>query len=286
MIENVFDLSSFSEVELIVLSDWHIGHPLCNEELIQRTCEYIKQEPENKNCARVCILNGDMMDTVTRTSKFGDVFNGMTYSPQTQIAICKKYLLPLTETSKKYPKGKIISNAYGNHDHMRQHRDSDISCSTSLACGLGIEDRSTSDGIYTFLKLKSLYRKDDKMIYTIYNTHGSGGGCSIGAKANRLEKISNQFLADLIIMGHTHTAMTYKEDIVVPQTNTQTTRMHTTTFVNTASMISFGDYGERGGMRPQTVTIPRIYLKQERHTLQIRKNRVDDKFLKSIEVIL
>lgn len=286
MIENVFDLTSFEEVELIVLSDWHIGNPLCNEELIARTCEYIKQEPSNPKCARVCIMNGDMMETITKNSKVGDVFAGQIYTPQTQLAICKKYLLPLTETSKKYPNGKIVANCFGNHDFQRQYKDSGISCSTSLACGLNIEDRSTSDSCYSFIKLKSIYRTNDKCVFTIVNTHGTGGGASIGGKANRIEKISNQFLADLVIMGHTHTSFTFKEDMIVPQTNTQTTRLHTTTFVNVSSMLEFGDYGERTGMRPQNINVPRIFLKQEKHYLQAHRKRVDEKHTKVIEVII
>lgn len=286
MIENVFDLSSFTEAEIIVLSDWHIGNPLCNEELIARVCDYISQEPENPKCARLAIMNGDFCECITKSSKVGDIFNGQIYTPETQLAICKKYLLPLTETSKKYPRGKIISNAYGNHDNSRQYKDAGISCSTSLACALGIEDRSTSDGVYTFLKLKGLFRAKDNCCFTIYNTHGTGGGATIGAKANRIEKVSNQFLADLIILGHTHSALTFKEDIIVPQTNTQTTRLHTTTFVNASSMLEFGNYGERAGMRPQTINIPRIYLKQERHYLTANHKRLDDKTTKSVEVIM
>lgn len=286
MLENVFDLTSFSEVELIVLSDWHIGNPLCNEDLIARICDYIAQEPDNPKCARVCLMNGDFCETITKTSKVGDIFQGQIYTPQTQLALCKKYLLPLTETSKKYPKGKIIANAYGNHDHLRQYKDSGISISTSLACGLGIEDRSTSDGVYTFLKLKSLYRTTDNTIFTIYNTHGTAGSSTMGGKVNRIGKIGNQFLADLIIMGHTHSSFTYKEDMVIPQTNTQTTKLHTTTYVNVSSMLSFGDYGERAGFKPQNINVPRIYLSQEKHYLSVNKKRLGEEHIKNIEVVI
>lgn len=285
MLDIQFDLTHFTEAEIIDLSDWHIGNPLCDEALIKNVCDYIMQEPENPKRARVCFMNGDITETITRNS-IGDIFNGSQYTPSTQIAIALKYLRPLTKTSKKYPMGKIISNAYGNHDFQRQYKDSGISCATSIACGLGLEDRSSSDGCYDFINLKSLYRTKDNTTFTLYHSHGSGGGSTIGAKANKMEKIGNSILADIICIGHCHTSITFKEDMIIPQTNTHRTRTHTTTYVMVSSMLGYGDYAQRQGIKPSTINVPRIILTQERHYLTSQKQRLGDVRVKNVEVIL
>lgn len=286
MLEHTIDLSHYEAVEIIPIGDVHIGNPRCDEEMFAKTVEYIKQEPSDPKCARVCLLNGDLTECITKTSKVGDVFDGQIYSPQTQIALIKKYLLPLTETSKKYPQGKIISNCYGNHDHQRQYKDSGISVSTSIACGLNIEEISSDEGVYTFIKLKSIYRKNENTIFTIYNQHMTGGGSSVGGKANRVAKISNGIVADLIVGSHVHTPMTFKEDMVLPQTNTQNLRQQTITYVITNAFLRFGDYSQKAGMKPATVKVPKIILSQERHYLKVDKKRVDDYRIKNVDVIL
>lgn len=286
MITHTFDLTKFEEVELIPIGDVHLGNPRCNEQLFKEIIEYIKEEPTNPKCARVCLLNGDMCEAITKTTKCGDIFDGQIYDPITQLALLKQYLLPLTETSKKYPQGKIISNCFGNHDHMRQYKDSGISIATSLACGLGIEEISSDDGIYTFLKLKSIYSNRDNCCITIYNQHMTGGGTTIGAKANRVGKISNGIYADLIIGSHVHTPMTFKEDFILPNTNTNSLRQSTITYLITNAFLDFGDYSQKMGMKPSTIKVPRVIIHQERKQIFEGKKKVGDERNKIIDVIL
>lgn len=279
-----FDLSSFEEVELIPIADVHIGNPLCNEALLKQIVDYILEEPENEKCARICLLNGDLCETVTRQS-IGDPFSQV-YSPQTQIALITKYLKPLTATSEKYPQGKILSYCAGNHDHQRQYKDSGISAATSIACALGLEDRFSVDGCYSFIKLQRLYSPKDKLIYTVYNQHMTGGGSSVGSKANRVSKITNGLIADLVVGSHVHTPITFKEDIILPQPHTQRLMQHTVTYVVTNAFLNYGDYAQKNGMKPATQAIPKIYMKQERHYTQVNKKRISDIRVKRIEVVI
>lgn len=287
MLENVFDLSTCESVELIPIGDVHIGNPLCAESEFAKVVEYIKQEPSDPKCARVCILNGDLTECITKGS-LGDVFDGQVYSPQTQIALMTKYLLPLTETSKKYPHGKIVSFCFGNHDHQRQYKESGISVATSIACNLGLEDRSSADGCYSFLKVRSMYcsKRKDNVCYTIYNQHMSGGGSTIGAKANRVNKISNGIIADLIIGSHVHTPMTFKEDVIMPRTNRYMLVQQTITYVITNAFLYYGDYSQRAGMKPATISVPIIYLYQNREVREANHKRLKDTKQKMIEVKL
>lgn len=279
-----FDLSTFEEVEIVPIADVHIGNPLCNEALLKQVVDYVLEEPENKNCARICLLNGDLCETVTRQS-LGDPFSQV-YSPQTQIALILKYLKPLTEVSEKYPQGKILSYCAGNHDHNRQYKDNGISAATSIACGLGLEDRFSTEGCYSFIKLKEVYSNRDKVIYTVYNQHMTGGGTTVGSKANRVSKITNGLVADLVVGSHVHSPITFKEDIILPNTRSQKLNQQTVTYVVTNAFLSYGDYAQRAGLKPASTAIPKIFLRQNRVYVQENKKRVADILIKKIEVLL
>lgn len=279
-----FDLSAFEEVEIVPIADVHIGNPLCNEALLKRIIDYVQEEPENENCARICLLNGDLCETVTRQS-LGDPFT-QTYSPQTQIALITKYLKPLTEASEKYPQGKILSYCAGNHDHNRQYKDSGISAATSIACSLGLEDRFSTDGCYSFIKLKKQYSNRDKLIFTLYNQHMTGGGTSVGSKANRVSKITNGLVADLVVGSHVHSPITFKEDIILPNTSSQKLNQQTITYVVTNAFLNYGDYAQRNGLKPSSTAVPRIFLRQNRFYVTENKKRVADITAKKIEVLL
>ena len=64
-----FDLPLSEEVEICPLADVHIGNPLCDEQAFKKTIDYILEEPTNPKRARVCILNGDLTESVTKHSK-------------------------------------------------------------------------------------------------------------------------------------------------------------------------------------------------------------------------
>ena len=274
-----FDLSQFENVELINLADTHIGNPLCNEAELKRIIDYIKEEQEDPTMARICLLNGDLTESVTRNS-VGNVFE-QTMTPSVQVATMIKYLLPLTETSKKYPQGKILSYCAGNHDDSR-YKDTGISASESIAVGLHLEDRYSTNGCYSFINLHAKGHRNSKTaIATVYNQHMSGGGTTIGGKANRIAKIGSAVVANVICGAHVHSPITFKEDIILPSTNSQSLIQQTITYCITGAFLRYGDYAQRAGMKPSTICIPRIFIKQNR-------SQVNDKDLRYIytEVLL
>lgn len=258
-----FDLSQFENVELINLADVHIGNPLCNEAELKRIIDYIKEEPEDPTMARICLLNGDLTESVTKSSRVGNVFE-MTMTPSVQVATMIKYLLPLTETSKKYPQGKILSYCAGNHDEGR-YKDTGISASESIAVGLGLEDRYSVDGCYSFIKLHKINHVDKKTaIATVYNQHMTSGSTTIGGKANRIAKIGSAVVANVICGAHVHSPITFKEDIILPSSNSMSLVQQTITYCITGAFLRYGDYAQRNGMKPSTICIPRIYIRQNR----------------------
>ena len=256
-----YELPKSEWVEIVPIGDVHIGNPLCDEAELKRTIDYVLEEPDDPKGARICLLNGDLTESITRSSK-GNVFD-MVYTPSVQVAIMVKYLLPLTETSDKYPMGKILSYCAGNHDYGR-YSETGISSSESIAVKLGLEDRYSVDGCYSFINLKRYQAKYNDVRATLYNQHMTGGGNTIGGKANRVGKISNGVIADVIVGSHVHTPLTFKEDVIVPDTNKNALNQKTITYLITNAFLRFGDYSQRYGMKPSSIAVPRIFIRQGR----------------------
>lgn len=266
-----FDLMDFEEVEIVPIADVHIGNPLCNEAEFKRIIDYVKEEPDNPKRARICLLNGDLTESVTKSSRAGSVFD-QTMSPSIQMATVVKYLLPLTETSKRYPNGKILSYCAGNHDFGR-YSDTGISMSETIAVQLGLEDRYSTDGCYSFIRVQKIWDVRDTTVFAIYNQHMTGGGTTVGGKANRVAKISNGVIADCIVGSHVHSPITFKEDVLVPDYRNKAIMQKTITYVVTNAFLRYGDYAQRNGMKPATISVPKIYLRQGQTSRKGGKNQ-------------
>lgn len=279
MLKIVFDLTEFNSVEIVPIADTHCGSQYFAESEFKRIVDYILEEPEDPKCARICLLNGDLTESVTKSTKAGDIFE-MTMTPAVQVATMVKYLLPLTETSKKYPQGKILSYCAGNHDEGR-YKDTGISAAESIAVGLHLEDRFSTDGCYSFLKIRR--NNGNAIVGTIYNTHMSGGGTTIGGKANRVLKagINGGIIADVVVGSHVHEPLTFKEDYLDVNRNNCTLKQRTITYVITNAFLRYGGYSQRGGMKPATISVPKIFFLQGRD----QSGNRDDRFLYN-EVIL
>ena len=280
MLKIIFDLTQFEEVEIVPIADCHVGSPLADIQALHDTIQYVLQEPENPNCARICLLNGDLTESVTRKS-VGNIFD-MTMAPQLQVATMIEMLKPLSVPSEKYPNGKILSYCGGNHD-VDRYKDTGITSAESIACGLGLEDRYSHDGCYSFIKLKSKAYKEKHhtLTFTVYNSHMTGGSSTVGGKANRAAKLglNGGILADLCIGSHVHQPITFKEDVIIPYTQNNVLQQRTITYCITNSFVRFGDYSQRMGMKPMPVTVPRIFLKQ-------KKTGKESKLITYIEVLL
>ena len=261
MLKIIFDLTQFERVEIVPIADVHIGNILCDIQALHDTIAYIMKEPEDPNCARICVLNGDLTESVTRKS-VGNIFD-MTMTPQIQVATMIEMLKPLSVPSEKYPQGKILSYCGGNHD-VDRYKDTGITSAESIAVGLGIEDRYSSDGCYSFIDLKRINDKKGHTTYSVYNQHMTGAAGSVGGKVNRIGKMSNGIIADLYIGSHVHLPLTYKEDIIIPYSNKHALTQKTMTYVITNAFLRYGDYAQRAAMKPSSISVPKILVYQKR----------------------
>ena len=235
-------------LEIIPLADTHIGDPGSSVDRILTHIERIKETP---NC--YTILNGDIIDFSSR-SAISDI-ESRQFNIMGQFEKAVELFAPI--------KDKILCITNGNHE-SRAYKKEGIDMSKMMAMQLGIEDRYSPTSAFVFLRFGSpIYNHGDKtrkMLYTLYVNHGSGGGRKEGAKAIRLADMASICDADIYIHSHTHLPMIMKQGFFRVDIHNSAIDNATKLFVNTASNLEYGGYGESGEFKPNSKDTPVIYL--------------------------
>lgn len=241
-----FDLpSEVDKVEIHPLADLHIGDSMCDFKAICDELEYIKNTP---NC--YCLLDGDLMDTAI-CSSIGDTY-GANLQPMEQLKQCVKLFEPIKE--------KIIAVVGGNHEN-RVYKTDGIDLTALMCNQLGIVERYSPTTALIYIRFGSCAKKPSRKIcYTVYMTHGSGGGCREGGKIQRLADLAGIVDADIYLMAHVHQPAAFRNSFfrADPSNNGVTKAEHL--FVNTAAWLEYGGYGDKAGFKPASTINPTITL--------------------------
>lgn len=243
-----------NNVELHNFSDWHIGDKLCDLEKIKADIKRVKDTPN-----AYAILNGDLLNNATKTSVSDSYAELLT--PMQQIDMATTLLGPI--------KDKILIATTGNHE-ARTYRTDGIDLTAVIMKELGLLDRYCKEGGLLFLKVgenqfsSSKSKVDSKqkvqVLYSIYVTHGTGGGRKEGAKAIRLADMASIVDADIYIHGHTHLPMILKEAMYRTDMSNCRVKKVDKLFVNTAASLKYGGYGQNYEYKPASCANPVIYL--------------------------
>lgn len=240
------DLPYADTIELHPMADLHLGDAHCDYKGILERIEYIKNKPN-----AYCILDGDLMDTAIANS-VGDTY-GATLQPMEQLKHCVKLFEPI--------KDKILAVLPGNHEN-RVYRADGLDITQIMCSQLGIQDRYSPTSALLFVRFGKTssdthYRRQ---LYTIYVTHGSGGGRKEGGKINRLADLAGIVDADIYVMGHTHMPAILKEGFFRVSGANSSVSLVDKLFVNTAASLDYGGYGDAQGFKPASKRAPVIYL--------------------------
>ena len=238
--------SELLELELHIFADEHIGDEHCDLARLQERIKYVADTPN-----AYCILNGDILDNATRTS-IGDTYAN-TFNPMEQIEQAVTLFSPI--------KNKIIGITHGNHE-ARTYRQDGIDLMALLCRELGISDKYVCEGGVLFLRFGELTSHSHKrsVCYTVYVSHGSGGGKKVGGKANGLVDKACIVDTDIYIIGHHHTPIATRQGYFRIDTKNSTVAKIDKLFVCTASQVEFGGYGETYGFAPSSTENPVIVL--------------------------
>lgn len=244
------------KIELHTFADEHIGDEHADLERLKQRIEYVANTSN-----AYCVLNGDIIDNATKTS-IGDVYANE-FNPMQQLEEAVRLFKPLKE--------KILAITHGNHE-ARTYRKEGIDLSYLLAVQLGLFERYSATSVLLFLRFgKSRnHGNTSKQCYTIFMLHGSGGGRKEGAKAIRLADMSSIIDADIYIHSHTHLPMVMKQNYHRIDKQNSTVRIVEKLFVNTASNLNYGGYGETQEFKPSSKTSPIIYLSGTKKEMSAR----------------
>lgn len=234
------------QIELHTFADEHVGDAQCDMERLKERIKYVTETPN-----AYCILNGDILDNASRTS-IGDI-ETRELNIMAQIEQGVTLFTPI--------KDKILCITNGNHEN-RAYRKEGIDISRLVAAQLGLLDCYSPTSALLFLRFgkMSSHENNRRALYTLYCNHGSGGGRKEGAKAIRLADMSSIVDADIYLHSHTHLPMIMKQGFFRTDLTHSTVQHVTKLFVNTASNLNYGGYGEAQEFKPNSKDTPVIYL--------------------------
>lgn len=240
-----------TEVTIEIFSDLHLGSKKCDYNLIR---ERVKKVEENKNV--YAIVLGDVLNNSTKTS-VGDVYEEE-LTPMQQVQLAVNIFKPI--------KDKIIGICSGNHER-RSYKTDGVDLLYFLSSELGLADKYDYCSCLLFVRLglrtdRSTTGKGARQhCYSIYMTHGDGqGGRTIGGKANGLQKRGQVVNADIIVTGHTHAPLSFRDCAFVVDYHNNTVNKKEQLFVNASATLEYEEYAELYGMRPSSIVSPKIIL--------------------------
>ena len=250
--------TDWEDANIYVCADWHIGDQHCDMQAVKSQIAQIQNDPHG-----LCILNGDLINTALKTS-VSDIY-GEVLAPMEAITQLVDLLSPI--------KDKIIGVTTGNHE-ARVYRNDGVDIMRLVCRQLDVEDRYNPDGVLIFLRLGTQsptkkgaaynstgkVERNPRQLFTIYVTHGSGGGRKEGGKAIRLADMAAVVDSDIYIHAHTHLPMIMRESFYRTSTANNTARLVDKLFVNTASFLDYGGYGQAQEFKPSSKLTPTIHL--------------------------
>ena len=249
------DLSSeFKEIEIMPVADYHWADPNSDHDKIMEDLKYIE---EHDNC--FAILNGDLMDCAI-SSSIGDTY-GATLSPMEELRECVKLFQPIAQ--------KILCVVPGNHER-RHYKTNGIDLTELMCRQIGVEDRYSPTTVLLFLRFGEQTGKQHnrKVAYTIYVSHGNGGGRKEAGKIQRLVDLSTIIDADCYVVGHTHLPALLKDSFARPCMANNSITYGTRLYINTSAKLNYGGYGEVGGFKPPCTDTPIIHLSGTRKEMR------------------
>lgn len=244
----------WKDARLYVIADEHIGDSHHNALALEEKIKQIQSDDR-----AMVIVNGDILNSALKHS-VSDV-----YSEKMPLGAQIEYATKLLEPIKD----KIIAGTIGNHEY-RAYKEAGIDVMAVVFANLCISDRYLHEGGLIFIRLGQNgtathgRQHPPKMWYSVYVTHGSGGGRKEGGKANRLADLASIADADIYIHSHVHTPMILRKGYYRADPYNCTGVMVDRLFINTAASLNYGGYGQMYGYSPSSQRSPVITLSGEK----------------------
>lgn len=237
---------------IIAIGDIHIGDPNFNQKKFLEFRDWILNE-ENA----YVILLGDLLNCATKNS-ISDIY-GETMPVQEAKKMAVKMLEPI--------QSRILGLVAGNHEY-RLWKETGTDPAEDIAMILKIP--YDPDGLFLNIKIGQYNNcSNTRNNYTIYMTHGYGGGRTKGSKTNVLERTSHIVDADIYVIGHIHFMNVFKDKYYRFDIRHNRINPITRTYVSAGSFLNWGGYAERMLLPPAKQGAPRIRLDGARKDVHV-----------------
>lgn len=240
--------TTISELKIEIFADCHLGSKVCDYSLIQ---ERIKRVQKEENT--YALILGDLINNSTKTS-VGDCYEDP-LSPMDQMKLVITTFEPI--------KDKIIGIVSGNHER-RTYKTDGIDLMWLFAKELNLIDKYDYVACLLFIrfgKMNSHY-SNKKYCTSLYMSHGDGqGGRTIGGKANGLQRRGQIVNASIIVTGHTHAPLTFRDAYYEINYGTSSVKLKDQLFINASACLGYENYAEQVGLRPSPTKSPTIIIR-------------------------
>ncbi len=248
-------------VHLYHISDIHLKERGCNESLLRKHIQIIKDDPN-----AIVVLGGDQTSYITKNDKRFD-FDGVAEGVDIyDLGDWSNYLVDSLVDIISPIADKVIVALEGNHEtkykKTNQHDVHKMFCDR-----LGLYN-----GGYTSvfcIRFKDMNESNDLIVHA---THGKGGSVTSGGVVNKLKKYSMHVAnSDLVLVGHMHHQISVVEKVMYYK---EGIRNHYKLCVCPGSYLeSYGEgytsYGEEAGYAPPIVGCARIDIVPRTKEMQV-----------------
>jgi hypothetical protein len=243
--------SNTKELRVLPIGDTHIGDPNFDRfALTNRLDKAMKEDT-------LVFLTGDILNNGIKSS-VSDIYEECIAPGDEQIEYAYELFKPY--------KSILVGCIDGNHEN-RTVKDVNISPTKYLAEKLSMPYW----GIHSLLKFQLGKNEHGDLInYIFYVHHGSGGGRSRGAKANKM--INQEMIvtgADVYVRSHTHSVDVFPNASIEFDARTMRTFIHKMYHVNTGSWLNWSKYAERMEYPVLPIGTPTIILNGTRKEVLI-----------------
>jgi len=222
----IWDYRKQNRLETYWISDVHLGHKQCDEDLFQKHIDYIGE-------GEMPFADlGDLIENATRNSVGAGVYEQSSIA-EAQIEEAINHYLPVSHLLK--------SMQIGNHE-LRSWVGGGLNPTRQMAKRLGTA--YGSPGMFHIIKV-------GKQTYTVYSTHGGGGATTVGGKFNALKRMADIFpAADVVIQGHSHDTLYHSRELMRcdGKGEIKSTKQHMV--MNGAYLNWWNSYGQIKGYAP------------------------------------
>lgn len=154
---------------------------------------------------------------------------------------------------------RILGATTGNHCERIVKTDS-IDLMELLARELGFA--YCAEGLLLFVRVgeQSGGKHHRPACYTIYVSHGTGGGRTLGGKVNAVERMTGIIDADIYVMSHVHTPSVSRQAYYRTDAKNSSVQRVERMLVVTGATLNYGGYAQRYGFVPASLMTPVIRL--------------------------